>query len=343
MKDIDWQNHGFAYYPTKYNVRCTYKNGEWGDLRMQRKKTISLHIASTVLHYAQTAFEGLKAFRGVDGVVRIFRIEENAKRMQSSCRGIRMPQIPIDKFREAIMYAVKLNEKYIPPYTSGASLYIRPFVFGTTAAIGVKPAEDYEFIVLVSPVGPYFKGGFTETSPFMLSREFDRAAPCGTGSIKIGANYAMSLAAGERAHKLGFSQAFYLDPKEKKYIEECGAANFFGIKGNTYVTPKSDSVLPSITNASLMKIAEHLGMTVERRPIALEELEEFEEAGACGTAAVISPISKIVDVDNKKEYVFSKDGLPGEKCKKLYEYLRGIQYGEIEDTFGWNSVVEFDL
>jgi branched-chain amino acid aminotransferase len=192
-------------------------------------------------------------------------------------------------------------------------------------------------------VGPYFKGGFTTTTPFMLSREFDRAAPCGTGGIKIGANYAMGLAAGDKAHKLGYSQAFYLDAKEKKYIEECGAANFFGIKGNTYVTPKSDSVLPSITNASLMRIAEHLGMQVERRPIPLEELEEFEEAGACGTAAVISPISKIVDVDTKKEYVFSQDGFPGAKSKKLYDYLRSIQYGETEDIYGWNTIVEFDL
>jgi len=341
--NIDWTSKGFAYYPTKYNVRCTYKNGEWGDLRMQRKKTISLHIASSVLHYSQTAFEGLKAFGGVDMQVRIFRLEENAKRMQSSCRGIRMPQLPIEKFKEAVLYVVKLNEKYVPPYTSGASLYIRPVLFGTTPMVGVRPSDEYELIVFVSPVGPYFKGGFTETTPFMLTREYDRAAPHGTGNIKVGANYAAGLAAGEKAHKLGYSQAFYLDAKENKYIEECGAANFFGIKGNTYVTPKSDSVLPSITNASLAKIAEHLGMKVERRPILLEELEEFDEAGACGTAAVISPISKIVDIDTKKEYIFSKDGKPGEKSKMLYDYLRGIQYGEIEDIFGWNTIVDFDL
>ena len=339
----NWEELGFAYHPTKYNVRCTYKKGEWGDLRMQRKKTINLHIAANVLHYSQTAFEGLKAFRGIDGQVRIFRLDENAKRMQSSCRGIRMAQLPLEKFKEAVLYVVKLNEKYIPPYESGASLYIRPVIIGTSEMVGVKPSEEYELIVFVSPVGPYFKGGFTTTTPFMLSREFDRAAPCGTGGIKIGANYAMGLAAGDKAQKFGYSQAFYLDAKEKKYIEECGAANFFGIKDNTYITPKSDSVLPSITNASLAKIAEHLGMKVEKRPIALEELETFEEAGACGTAAVISPISKIVDVDTKKEYVFSQDGLPGAKSKMLYDYLRSIQYGETEDIFGWNTIVEFDL
>ncbi|MDR1544836.1 MAG: branched-chain amino acid aminotransferase [Prevotellaceae bacterium] len=337
---IDYQNRGFSYYPTKYNVRCSYKNGEWGKLRISTSKNVTLHIAACVLHYAQEAFEGLKAFRGKDGKARIFRIDENAKRLQRSCEGIRMPKVPVDLFNNAVIKAVKLNEKDIPPYESGASLYIRPVIFGSTPMIGVRPADEYELIVFVSAVGPYFKGGFTTASPFMLSRKFDRAAPCGTGSIKIGANYAMGLAAGQEAHERGLSQAFYLDAKEKTYIEECGAANFFAIKGNTYITPNSSSVLPSITNASLAEIAEKcLGMKVEKRRILLDELAEFDEAGACGTAAVISPISEIVDIDTDKHYVFSKDAKPGAKCKNLYEYLRGIQYGEIEDKFGWNTII----
>jgi branched-chain amino acid aminotransferase len=340
MKNINYQNREFAYYPTKYNVRCSYENGKWGELRVHTEKTVKLHIAACVLHYAQEAFEGLKAFCGKDGKVRIFRMEENAKRLQRSCDGIRMPKVPIELFNNAVIQAVKLNEKDIPPYESGASLYIRPVIFGTTPMVGVRPSDNYELIVFVSAVGPYFKGGFTTASPFMLSREYDRAAPCGTGNIKIGANYAMGLAAGETAHKLGYSQAFYLDSKEKKYLEECGAANFFAIKGNTYITPKSNSVLPSITNASLSEIAEKcLGMKVEKRSIPIEELEEFDEAGACGTAAVISPISEIVDIDADKHYIFSKDGKPGKKCTELYNYLRGIQYGEIEDKFGWNTVL----
>jgi branched-chain amino acid aminotransferase len=340
MKSIDYQNRGFSYYPTKYNIRCSYKNGSWGKLRTSMSKNVTLHIAACVLHYAQEAFEGLKAFCGEDGKVRIFRIDENAKRLQRSCGGIRIPKVPVDLFNNAVIQVVKLNKKYIPSYESGASLYIRPVIFGTTPMVGVRPADEYEFIVFVSAVGPYFKGGFTTASPFMLSREFDRAAPCGTGNIKIGANYAMGLAAGQEAHERGFSQAFYLDAKEKTYIEECGAANFFAIKSNTYITPNSSSVLPSITNASLAEIAEKcLGMKVEKRRIALDELSEFDEAGACGTAAVISPISEIVDIDTNIHYIFSKDGKPGKKCKELYDYLRGIQYGLIEDRFGWNTIL----
>jgi branched-chain amino acid aminotransferase len=336
----NWEELGFAYYPTKYNLRCTCKDGEWGELRIQRKKTISLHIAATVLHYSQEAFEGLKAFRGVDGKIRIFRIDDNGKRLQSSCRGIRMPQMPLELFKEAVIQVVKLNERYVPPYGSGASLYIRPVLIGTTPLVGVRPATEYEFIIFATPVGPYFKGGFTTTTPFMISRKYDRAAPLGTGNIKIGGNYAAGLAASEKAHKLGYSSIFFLDPKEKKYIEECTAANFFAIKNNTYITPKSDSVLPSITNSSLAQIAELLGMKVEKRKVAIEELDEFEEVGACGTAAVISPVSRIDDIDENRSYIFSKDGKPGEKSTMLYNYLLGIQYGEQPDTFGWNTILE---
>ncbi len=337
--DIDWSNIGFGYIPTDVNIRCTYANGAWGELRKCTDRQISLHMAATCLHYGQEAFEGLKAFMGKDGKIRIFRLDENAKRLQSSCRGIMMAEFPEEKFRDAVIMAVQENKRFVPPYESGASLYIRPLLIGTSPQVGVKPATEYEFILFVTPVGPYFKGGF-QTTPFVIMREYDRAAPLGTGIYKVGGNYAASLVAGEHAHQLGYSNIFYLDAKEKKYIDECGAANFFAIKGNTYVTPKSTSILPSITNKSLMALAEEMGMTVERRHIPVEELAEFDEAGACGTAAVISPIERIDDYDTKKTYVFSKDGKPGKVCEKLYNRLRAIQYGDVADPFGWVTVVE---
>jgi branched-chain amino acid aminotransferase len=337
--NIDWSNLSFGYMPTDVNVRCTYKDGAWRELRLTTDANISLHMAATCLHYGQEAFEGLKAFMGQDGKIRLFRLDENAKRLQSSSRGIMMAEFPEDKFREACLLAVKENLRFVPPFESGASLYLRPLIIGTSPQVGVKPAAEYEFILFVTPVGPYFKGGF-KTTPFVLMREYDRAAPFGTGVYKVGGNYAASLRAGERAHELGYSNIFYLDAKEKKYIDECGAANFFGIKGNTYVTPKSTSILPSITNKSLMELAADMGMTVERRPIAVEELAELDEAGACGTAAVISPIERIDDYDEKKSYVFSKDGKPGPISEKLYNRLRAIQYGLEEDKFGWITIVE---
>lgn len=339
MEKIDWSNIGFGYRKTDYNVRCSYKNGEWGEIRSTTDENINLHMAATCLHYGQEAFEGLKAFKGKDGKIRIFRLDENAKRLQKSCEGIMMAPLPVEKFQEAVITAVKLNKRFVPPYESGASLYIRPLLIGTSAQVGVNPATEYEFIVFVMPVGPYFKGGF-QTTPFVIMRQYDRAAPLGTGTFKVGGNYAASLVAGNHAKELGYSAVFYLDAKEKKHIDECGAANFFGIKNNTYVTPKSTSILPSITNKSLMTLAEEFGLKVERRHVPVEELAEFEEAGACGTAAVISPIQRIDDFDEKKSYVFSPDGKPGKWCEKLYNKLRAIQYGDEPDTYGWVTVVE---
>jgi len=338
MTNIDWKNLTFGYLKTDYNIRCYYRDGKWGELEVSSSEEISMHIAATCLHYGQEAFEGLKAFRGKDDKVRLFRMDENAKRLESSCHGIMMAEFPMEKFKEAVHKVVKLNERFIPPYGTGASLYIRPLIIGTGAQVGVKPANEYLFIIFVSPVGPYFKGGF-KTTPFVVTRKYDRAAPLGTGTYKIGGNYAASLRAGEEAHHQGYSNVFYLDAIEKKYIDECGAANFFGIKNNTYITPQSTSVLPSITNKSLMQLAEHLGLKVERRPIALEELELFEEAGACGTAAVISPIERIDDLDNNKHYIFTNDGQPGPWCTKLYKLLQGIQYGEEPDVFGWCDIL----
>jgi branched-chain amino acid aminotransferase len=297
-----------------------------------------MHIASTCLHYGQEAFEGLKAFKGKDGKVRIFRMRENALRMQASCRGTMMAELPVETFEAAALEAVKRNLRFVPPYESGASLYIRPLLIGTAPQVGVKPGDEYLFVIFVTPVGPYFKSGFKPT-PYAILRDYDRAAPLGTGTIKVGGNYAASLVAGEIAHSKGYSAVLYLDAKEKKYIDECGPANFFGIKDNTYITPQSTSILPSITNKSLMTLAGELGMKVERRPIPVEELETLEEAGACGTAAVISPVSQIDDLDKNKSYVFGKPGEPGPISVKLYNKLRAIQYGDEEDKYGWVTVV----
>ncbi len=337
--DIDWSNLTFSYTKTDYNVRCTYKDGKWGDIEVSDSEYIPLHIAATCLHYGQESFEGLKAFRGKDGKIRIFRPEENAKRFIRSAEGIKMQPLPVEKFIEMAEMVVKLNKRFVPPYGTGASLYIRPLEIGISARVGVKPADEYMVIMLVTPVGPYFKEGFRPTK-VCISREYDRVAPKGTGSIKVGGNYAASLVAGEKAHDMGYSVMLYLDPKEKKYLDECGAANFYGIRGNSYITPASESILPSITNMSLCTIAEDLGLKVERRPILLEELETFDEAGACGTAAVCSPIEEVDDLDTGKVYTFGTPGEAGELTTKLYNHLRGIQYGELPDTHGWCTVVE---
>jgi len=290
MQNIDWANLTFGYYPTNYNVRCYYRNGQWGELEVTSETSINIHMAATCLHYGQEAFEGMKAFRGKDGKVRIFRMDENGKRLQNSCDGIMMAKLPMEKFEEAIIKVVKLNAEFIPPYETGASLYIRPLLIGMGAQVGVKPASEYLFVVFVTPVGPYFKGGFM-ANPYVITRKYD------------------------------------------------GAANFFGIKNDTYITPQSTSILPSITNKSLIQIAESLGMKVERRPIPEEELATFEEAGACGTAAVISPISRIDDPETGKSYTFG-NGKPGPWSEKLYNKLRGIQYGTEPDEFGWTTIIE---
>ena len=338
MKDLDWASLSFGYRRTDYNVRCYYRNGKWGEIEVCSDEFIYMHMAATCLHYGQEAFEGLKAYRCPDGKVRVFRMDENAKRLQSTCRGILMPEVPTEMFEEMVKKVVRLNQEWIPTYESGATLYIRPLLVGTGAQVGVHPASEYLFLIFVTPVGPYFKGGFS-TNPYVIIREYDRSAPLGTGKYKVGGNYAASLFANNLAHEKGYACEFYLDAKDKKYIDECGAANFFGIKDNTYVTPKSTSILPSITIKSLMQLAEDFGMKVERRPIAEEELDTFEEAGACGTAAVISPISYLDDLDKGKRYTFSKDGKPGPISTKLYNHLRNIQYGIEEDKHGWTTVV----
>lgn len=336
---LDWANLSFGYIPTDYNVRCRYRDGKWGEIEVSSSDTINMHMAATALHYGQEIFEGLKAFRGADGKVRIFRIEDNANRIISSANGIKMAPVPVDLFKKMVIKAVELNARFIPPYGSGASLYIRPIELGMSAQIGVHPSSEYLFMVMVTPVGPYFKEGFKPTN-ICIMREFDRVAPKGTGRWKVGGNYAASLEAGERAHSLGYSAVLYLDPKEKKYLDECGPANFFAIKDGKYITPASESILPSITNKSLMQLAEDMGITVERRHIPLEELAEIQEAAACGTAAVASPVAEIDDLDTGVKYVVSKDGQPGPVVTALYNKLRAIQLGEEEDIHGWNTVID---
>lgn len=335
--DIDWGNLPFGYYPTDYNVRCYFRNGKWGELEVSSSEYVPIHMAATAIHYGQEAFEGLKAYRGKDGKVRLFRWEENAKRMRNSADGILMAPPTKELFEKAIKTAVKLNSRFIPPYGTGASLYIRPVLFGSGPQVGVKPATEYMFMVFVTPVGPYFKEGFKPVS-IELVRDFDRAAPLGTGHIKVGGNYAAGMYPSQRAHADGFASVLFLDALEKKYIDEAGPANFFGIKDGTYITPQSKSILPSITNMSLEQIAKDIGLKVERRRVDVDELDSFEEAGACGTAAIISSIGKIYDRSTKKTITYGDK--PGDYSTKLYTTLRAIQQGEVEDTHNWTTILE---
>lgn len=335
--DIDWGNLPFGYYPTNYNIRSYFRDGKWGELEISSSEHISIHMAATALHYGQQAFEGLKVYRGKDGKARLFRWEENAKRMQRSADGILMASPPVELFEKAIQKVIKLNAEYIPPYGTGASLYLRPLLFGSGPQVGVKPATEYIFMVFVTPVGPYFKEGFKPVS-IELIRDFDRAAPLGTGHIKVGGNYAAGMYPADRAHADGFASVLFLDALEKKYIDEAGPANFFGIKEHTYITPHSKSILPSITNMSLEQIAEDIGLKVERRRVAVDELETFEEAGACGTAAIISPIGKIYDRSTNKTIEYGD--IAGPYSTKLYITLRAIQEGEIEDSHNWTTIIE---
>ena len=338
-QELDWGSLPFGYVKTDYNVRCYYRDGKWGPIEVSDSDTINIHMAATALHYGQEIFEGLKAFRGVDGKIRIFRLEENAKRMRSSAEGLLMQPLPEDIFREMCLKVVKLNERFVPPYGTGASLYIRPLEIGLSPRVGVKEADEYLFLMLVTPVGPYFKGGFQNTN-ICIMRGYDRVAPLGTGRFKCGGNYAASLASGKKAHDLGYSAVLFLDPKEKKYLDECGPANFYAIKDGKYITPASDSILPSITNMSLMDLCADMGIPVERRHITVDELESVSEAAACGTAAVCSPIGEIDDLDTGRKYVISKDGKPGPVTTEFYNRLNSIRLGECEDTHGWNTIVE---
>ena len=335
--DMDWSNLAFGYYKTDQNIRFTWRNGSWDNGVLTSDETLPLHMAATCLHYGQECFEGLKAYETKNGDVVVFRIEENARRMIRSCKKILMEPPPEELFIDGCFRAINANRKYVPPYGTGASLYVRPFTIGSGAEVGVKPASEYMFIVLVTPVGPYFKTGFKPVD-MIIEEKVDRAAPLGVGDVKVGGNYAASLRAGVAARKKGYADVLYLDAKEKKYMDESGPANFFAItKQGQYVTPDSETILPSIINMSLITLAEELGLRPERRPVEVEEIFEFAEAGCCGTAAVITPIGSITYRDRKVEY--SKDGKPGRYCTELYQRLIAIQTGDAPDPYGWVRVV----
>ena len=339
--EIDWSSLTFDYTPADINLRCHYSDGKWGEIEATRSQEVALPIAATCLQYGQEVFEGLKIFCGKDGKVRAFRMADNARRIKESAEALIMEPVPEEMFCEMVKKIVKLNARFIPPYGTGASLYIRPLQLGISPQIAVRHSTEFVFIMMASPVGPYFREGFCPT-PICVTRRFDRVAPCGTGRWKVGGNYAYSLTAGKMAHDLGYSSVLYLDPREKRFLDECGPANFFAIKGNTYITPKSDSILPSITNMSFMQIARDMGLTVEQRQILLDELDEVDEAAACGTAAVASPISRIDDLDTGRSFVISPDNTPGPITTELYHRLRAIQYGEAADIHGWTTVIDLD-
>ena len=333
-KNIDWSNLGFGYVTTDYRYVSLYKNGAWDDGALITDATIVLNECAGVLQYAQTVFEGLKAYTTQDGKIVTFRPDLNAQRLASSAERLEIPVFPVDRFIDAVEQVVRANAAFVPPYGSGATLYIRPYIFGTNAVIGVKPADEYQFRILTTPVGPYFKGG---AKPIVIRiSDLDRAAPRGTGDIKAGLNYAMSLHNIVDAHKKGFDENLYLDPGTRTYIEETGGANIIFItKDGKLVTPKSGSILPSITRRSLLYVAEHyLGMQVEERQIRLDEIGDFEEAGLCGTAAVISPIGKIVDHGRDICLPSGMEAM-GPWTQKLYDTLTGIQMGKIEAPEGW--------
>ncbi|HJC64251.1 MAG TPA: branched-chain amino acid aminotransferase [Candidatus Blautia merdavium] len=338
-KNIDWENLGFGYIKTDYRYVSDYKNGAWDEGGLTEDDNVVINECAGVLQYAQTVFEGLKAYTTEDGRIVTFRPDLNAERMVQSAERLEMPVFPADRFVDAVTQTVKANAAYVPPYGSGATLYIRPYMFGSNPVIGVKPADEYQFRVFTTPVGPYFKGG---VKPLTIRvSDFDRAAPHGTGHIKAGLNYAMSLHAIVDAHKNGYDENMYLDAATRKKVEETGGANFlFVTKDNTVVTPKSNSILPSITRRSLIHVAEaYLGLKVEEREVYLDEVEEFAECGLCGTAAVISPVGKIVD-HGKEIFLPSGMNEMGPVTKKLYDTLTGIQMGRIEAPEGWIHVIE---
>lgn len=338
-KDIDWSNLGFGYHKTDYRYVSNFKNGAWDEGGLTTEDTITMSECAGVLQYSQSVFEGLKAYTTEQGHIVIFRPDLNASRLADSARRLEIPVFPEERFIDAVVQTVKANDAYVPPYGTGATLYIRPYIFGSSPVIGVKPAEEYQFRVFTTPVGPYFKGG---AKPITIKvSDFDRAAPRGTGNIKAGLNYAMSLHAIVTAHEEGYDENMYLDPASRTKVEETGGANFlFVTKDNKVVTPKSDSILPSITRRSLVHVAkEYLGLEVEEREVFFDEVKDFAECGLCGTAAVISPVGKIVD-HGKEICLPSGMEKMGPTIQKLYDTLTGIQMGRIEAPLGWIKVIE---
>lgn len=340
--NLDWGTLPFGYMKTDFHLEYYFKDGKWSAANIVEKDTIEISIAASCLHYGQEAFEGLKAHQHRDGKVTVFRPDENGKRLISSAKKLLMAEPPLELFQEAVQKIVQLNKRFIPPYGSGASLYIRPLLIGTTGLLGVKPADEYLFLVFANPVGPYFKEGLKPITLY-VEDEMKRAAPGGTGDVKVGGNYAASLRVTKKVRDLGFKEVLYLDAVENEYIDESGPANFFGIsKEGNYITPASESILPSITNMSLMTLArEELGIGVEKRPVHVDEVFDFTEAGCCGTAAVITPVKSITH--GEKTVTYTETDEAGPTTQKLYDKLTGIQNGEQEDKYNWNREINLDL
>lgn len=332
--NLDWGNLGFSYMKLPYRYLAYYKNGQWEKGELTEDATLHMSESSPCLHYGQQAFEGMKAYRTKDGSVQLFRPDQNAKRLQCTSDRLLMPQVPTDMFVDAVKQVVRANEEYVPPYGTGGTLYIRPLLLGIGDIIGVKPADEYIFTVFAMPVGNYFKGGLQPTN-FLIQEEYDRAAPHGTGAAKVGGNYAGSFVPGQYAKTNGFSDVIYLDPATHTKIEEVGSANFFGITAdNEFITPLSPSILPSITKYSLLYLAEHrLGMKAIEGDIFIDDLDKFVEAGACGTAAVISPIGGVQHGD--EFHIFYSETEVGPVTRKLYDELTGIQFGDVKAPEGW--------
>ncbi len=336
--DLNFSELPFGYVKTDKNYRCVFNDGAWGKPELSESEEITLHIASECLHYGQLIFEGLKVYERPDGKAQTFRADENAKRMIRSAENLLMPPVAVDMFVEAVNMVVNANRRFIPPYGSGATMYVRPYMMGTSITVGVNPATEYLFAMFATPVGPYYKGSGLSCVKLVVEENIDRAAPLGIGNIKAAANYAAGLRATIPAKKKGFNEVLYLDAKHKKYLDESGSSNFFGItKDNKYVTPASESILPSITNMSIKQIARDEGMIVEERNIDVEEIFDFVEAGCVGTAAVISPVGSITYRD--KVAKLGDGEHPGPVCQKLYSKLFGIQTGDLPDPYGWTSIV----
>jgi len=336
-QNLDWKNLSFQYLPTDGYVGCDFADGKWGPLQVKQDPHIPMHIAANCLHYGQAIFEGLKAFTTKDGRVVLFRPDRNADRLANSARRLAMEAPPLELFLEACRKAVAHNRSFVPPYGTGASMYLRPLVIGTEPTIGIKPSSTYSFIVMVTPVGPYYKDGFKPVDALVME-EYDRAAPKGTGQAKMAGNYAASLLPGLEAKKKGYPIVLFSDPKENKYVDEFGTSNFLGITAaGEYKTPDSPSILQSITNESLQVLAADMGLRVVRAPIALDALEQFAEVGACGTAAVITPVYSVTR--GARKLTFGRPDQAGETLTRLYKALQGIQYGEIPDTHGWLAPV----
>lgn len=334
--DLDFPNLPFAFHPTDANVRYWFKDGVWSEGELTSDEYIPMHMAAVCLHYGQAIFEGLKAYERPDGQVQTFRLDENAKRLQRSARKLLMEPVPVEIFRAAVHKVVRANHRFVPPHGSGASLYVRPFEIGSGAEVGVKPSSEFLFAVFVTPVGPYYKSGFTPVK-LRVEEAIRRAAPGGVGDVKAAGNYAAGMRATVAARAEGYAEVLYLDAVHGQYIDESGSSNFFAIKGDTFLTPASPSILASITNMSVQQIARDMGLKVEQRPVSVEELGDFDEAGALGTAAIITPVESVTY--QGVEHVYCADGVAGPTVTALYERLLAIQTGEADDVYGWTEVV----